>query len=104
MWVEAALRKLSIGDAFDAIVTGDMITRSKPDPQIYLLAAERIGVAPDRCIAIEDAPKGVASARAAGMRVVGVRTESTANVVLEGAEVVLDDLTRFDYGMLRRKE
>ncbi len=99
-WVETALGALGLGAAFDQIVSGDMITRSKPDPEIYLLAAARLGIAPADCIAIEDAPKGVASARAAGMTVVGVRTTYTAHLQLDGAVTVLDDLTQFEYGML----
>jgi HAD superfamily hydrolase (TIGR01509 family) len=100
IWVETALEKLGLRRAFDAVVTGDMVTRSKPDPQIYLLAAERLGVDPARCLAIEDAPKGVQSASAAGMTVVGVKTAYTAHITLEGADVVLDSLTEFDYGMV----
>jgi HAD superfamily hydrolase (TIGR01509 family) len=100
LWVETALEKLGLGQAFEAVVTGDMVTRSKPDPQIYLLAAERLRVDPARCLAIEDAPKGVASARAAGMTVVGVKTEYTAHLTLDGADVVLESLTEFDYGMI----
>lgn len=99
-WVETALAKLGLADAFDVVVTGDMVTRSKPDPQIYLLAAERLGVAPQRCLAIEDAPAGVAAARAAGMRVIGIRTPYTAHVSLDGADTVLKSLEAFDYGLL----
>ena len=100
-WVEAALAALGVREAFDVVVTGDMVTHSKPDPEIYLLAAERLGVDPARCVAVEDAPKGVASARAAGMMVVGVRTAYTAHLPLDGAHVVLDDLTQFDYGWVK---
>lgn len=99
-WVEAALGALGLRDAFDVIVTGDMVAHSKPHPQIYLLAAERLGADPARCLAIEDAPKGVASARAAGMAVVAVRTAYTAGLPLDGADVVLDDLTQFDFGLV----
>jgi HAD superfamily hydrolase (TIGR01509 family) len=97
VWVETALAALGLDGAFDVVVTGDMVTRSKPDPEIYLLAAARLGEAPARCLAIEDAPWGVAAARAAGMTVVAVRTAYTAQLPLEGADVVLDDLTQFDY-------
>lgn len=99
-WVEVALEKLGVRGYFDQVVTGDMVTRSKPDPQIYLLAAERLGVDPRDCLAIEDAPKGVESAHAAGMTVIGVKTEYTAHLALPGAAVVLDDLTGFDYRLL----
>jgi HAD superfamily hydrolase (TIGR01509 family) len=99
-WVETALEKLGLGQVFTVVVTGDMVRHSKPDPQIYLLAAERLNVAPGRCLAIEDAPKGVQAARAAGMKVVGVKTGYTAHLTLEGADVVLESLTEFDYGLV----
>jgi len=99
-WVEAALETLGIRDDFELLVTGDMVTHSKPDPEIYLLAAERLGIDPHRCLAIEDAPKGVVSARAAGMTVVGVRTEYTAHLSLDGAAVVLDSLEQFTSALL----
>lgn len=55
---------------FDAIVTGDMVQRGKPDPEIYLLAAERLGVDPVACVGVEDSPNGVRSIHSAGMRAV----------------------------------
>jgi HAD superfamily hydrolase (TIGR01509 family) len=57
---------------FDTMVTGEEVSRGKPDPEAYLLAAERLGVDPSRCLAIEDSPFGVASAEAAGCLVVAV--------------------------------
>ena len=55
---------------FDTVVTGDMIEHGKPAPDIYLLAAERLGVDPADCIGVEDSPNGVRSIHAAGMRAV----------------------------------
>ncbi|MEU7838756.1 MULTISPECIES: HAD family phosphatase [unclassified Nonomuraea] len=59
-------------DRFDAIVTADDVTRTKPDPEPYLTAAELLGVDPVRCVVLEDSPNGVAAATAAGCAVVGV--------------------------------
>ncbi len=58
--------------AFRAVVTGDEVSRGKPDPEPYLTAAERLGVEPAACVAIEDSPTGIASARAAGVPTLGV--------------------------------
>jgi HAD superfamily hydrolase (TIGR01509 family) len=96
VWIDATLRALGLSAAFDTIVSGDDVERSKPDPQIYLLAASRLGVRPDRCLAIEDSPHGVQSARAAGMAVLGVRTSFTAHLKLEGAERIVDSLAELD--------
>jgi beta-phosphoglucomutase len=57
---------------FDAIVSGEDVHKGKPDPEVYLLAAERVGVVPDQCIVVEDAIAGIEGARAAGMRGIGV--------------------------------
>ncbi len=100
LWVETALARLGLATAFDAIVTGDMVRRGKPDPEIYLLAAHRLGVPPERCLAIEDAPAGVAAARAAGMTVVAVRTPYTDGLSFDGAVRVLDALPAFEYAWI----
>jgi HAD superfamily hydrolase (TIGR01509 family) len=60
---------------FQTMVTGDQVTRGKPDPEPYLTAAERLGVQPSRCVAIEDSPTGVASADAAGCLVLAVQNQ-----------------------------
>lgn len=57
---------------FDVIVTGDIVTNGKPDPEPYLLAAEKLGVDITHCVAIEDSPSGVASAEAAGAKTIVV--------------------------------
>jgi beta-phosphoglucomutase len=66
------LRILGVGGRFRTIVTSDDVSRSKPAPDSYLLAAERLGVAPDHCAAIEDSSTGVQSARQAGLIVLAV--------------------------------
>jgi beta-phosphoglucomutase len=65
--VELTLECLGRASRFNAIVTGRDVTRGKPDPQVFQIAAERIGVPPARCIVVEDAPVGITAARAAGM-------------------------------------
>jgi len=72
----------------DVLVTSDDVARGKPDPESHLLAAERLGVAPERCIVIEDAPAGVEAARAAGMRVIAVATTHRPEELVEADAVV----------------
>ena len=62
---------------FDVIVDGSEVARPKPAPEVYLRAAELLGIPPRNCIVFEDSPVGVAAALAAGMRVVGVLTHSS---------------------------
>ncbi len=73
-WVAATLEGLGLAGAFDAVVTSADVRRGKPDPDVFLLAARRLGVAPSECLVIEDAPRGIEAARRAGMRCLAVRT------------------------------
>jgi len=70
--IDAILESLSEKHIFQAIVSAEDVHRGKPDPEVYLLAATRVGVPADRCIVVEDAVAGIEGARRAGMRSVGV--------------------------------
>jgi beta-phosphoglucomutase family hydrolase len=59
---------------FDAVVCGSDVSRGKPDPEVFLTGAQKLGLPPERCIVIEDAFAGIEAARRAGMKVVGVAT------------------------------
>lgn len=83
---ETVLRLLEIKGFFDAVVDGTMIIKSKPDPEIFLLAASKVGVYPNECIVFEDAEAGVEAAIAAGMKCVGVGSAdqlSKANFIVK---------------------
>lgn len=66
------IERLEVGRWFEVVVDGNDAPRSKPDPQLFLLAAERLGARPSECVVVEDAGSGIDAALAAGMRVVGV--------------------------------
>jgi beta-phosphoglucomutase len=66
------LRAIGLADVFDAVVDGNDISRSKPDPEVFTLAAQRLGVPPEQCLVVEDAKAGVEAALAAGMSVLAV--------------------------------
>lgn len=68
------LQRVGLADTFDAVVDGNDVPNSKPHPEVFERAARRIGLHPSECLAIEDAPAGVESARRAGMTVLGVGT------------------------------
>jgi cytidine deaminase len=86
---------------FDAVITGDDVTRKKPDPQIYLLSADRLGLPPARCVVFEDAPVGVEAARAAGMHCVAI-TNTVGTDQLRAADLVVDSLAEVDLASLQR--
>ena len=95
----AHLRRTGLAGHFMHVVTRDDVTRGKPAPDVFLLAARRLGVAPARCIAVEDSPPGAAAARAAGMRVVLVGAEgcrdllAVAGLLLPGTHGNVHSLT-----------
>ena len=80
---------------FDVVVTGDQVERGKPHPDIYLLAAELLGVTTDECLVVEDALSGIAAGKAAGMRVAAVpdRRFVDPRVYEKQADYVLNDLS-----------
>ena len=94
---ETVIRLLQIKDDFDAVVDGTMIVHTKPDPEIFLLAARKLGVDPKHCVVFEDAEAGVEAALAAGMKCVGVgSTEQLGKanrVVKNTADFKIEELT-----------
>ena len=78
---------------FSVIIGNDETTHPKPDPQPYLLAAQRLGVAPSRCVTLEDSPSGVRSATAAGMKVIVVPGELEVPAELGHARMLHTELT-----------
>ena len=78
---------------FSVVIGNDETTHPKPDPQPYLLAAERLGVDPTQCVAIEDSPSGVRSATAAGMRVIVVPGELEVPAELGTVRLKHEELT-----------
>ncbi|MCP5095481.1 MAG: HAD-IA family hydrolase [Chloroflexi bacterium] len=76
----------------ELLITADDVTQGKPNPEPFLLAAARLGLQPADCVVIEDSPVGVAAARAAGMRVIGVAATHTPTD-LESADLVVDALS-----------
>lgn len=69
------LRQLGLDDFFDAVVDGTQITRSKPDPEVFLTAAARLGVPPPYTLVVEDALSGVHAAQEGHFRIIGIRSE-----------------------------
>ena len=85
---------------FDAILTSEDFERSKPDPDCYLKAAERLGVKKDECIVFEDSFNGLRSGRAAGMRVVGLATTNSAESISGLSDIQIDNYIGTNYETL----
>lgn len=72
MVVEKTLRAVGVSDWFDEVVTADDVAEGKPSPEVFLKAAAMLGVAPEKCLVLEDAPAGILAAQRAGMQVVPI--------------------------------
>ena len=99
--IEIIIRGLDIEGCFQAIASGTEVPEGKPSPQIFLLAAEKLGVRPADCVVIEDAIAGVAAAGQAGMRCVAV-TNSHPGSSLDKADLIVDTLESIGIGELER--
>ncbi len=92
--IDAVLEALSATHVFQGIVSAEDVHRGKPDPEVYVLAASRVGVPAERCIVVEDASAGIEGARRACMRSIGVSHKGKdlfADVVVESLEQLEPD-------------
>lgn len=90
--VDTVLAGLGAGTLFDATVTGCDVTHSKPHPEVFLKAAQKLGLPPARCAVVEDAPVGVRAARAAGMAAIALTGTAGADELATEAHCVVDSL------------
>ncbi len=93
--IDCVLDKLDLADSFDAVCSAGDEAAGKPDPAVYLTAARRLHMAPDRCIALEDAPAGLQAARAAGMFTVFVPERGHPVPDTPCADLTLESLEDF---------
>ena len=95
-WIDATLIGIGLADQFQTTVAADEVAHAKPAPDLYLKAAENLGIDPKLCVAVEDTRTGVRSARSAGMYVIQVRASSTALPPIDEADAVIEDYSQFD--------
>lgn len=102
-WVDSNLPRFGLEGVFDEIVTGSDAARIKPDPELYLKALELLDLAAENCIAFEDSPKGVESAKAAGIFCVAVPNPITADSDLRGMDMKLNSLAELPLAELEKR-
>lgn len=90
------LQRLGITPLFDAIVDGNLVTKAKPDPEVFTLGAELLGIPPENAVVFEDAEAGIEAALAAGMKVIGVGDPK----VLKHAQHVITGFASFRFADL----
>ena len=99
-WVNLKLSVIGLTDAFSVALGGDDVENGKPAPDIYVKAARLIGLDAGDCVAIEDSPIGLAAASASGAYTVCTLTDSTRDLDLSAADVIIENLEYFDYDLL----
>ena len=100
--VDFVLDKCNIERYFDYAVAGDEVTRCKPDPEIYLTAAAKLGLRADECVVFEDAEAGIEAAKRAGMRVVALATTFNRDFLeTTDADYIIDDFRDITVDKLR---
>lgn len=88
----AILEKVKLIPYFNTIVDGNAVSKAKPDPEVFVIAARQLGVAPENCVVFEDALAGIEAANVAGMKSVGIGNEQ----VLSNADYNFRDFTEID--------
>jgi HAD superfamily hydrolase (TIGR01509 family) len=91
-----------IADYFDCIVAGDEVKRAKPDPEIFLKAAEMLGLKPNECVVIEDAKMGIIAAKNAGMKVISIPDDLTKHQDHSIADLKLDSISDLSIEILAK--
>lgn len=99
-WVAGHLTRLDLIHHFGAMCTREDVTRTKPDPALYALAVQRLGVRPQDAVALEDSPNGIASAKAAGLFCVAIPNPLTKDMSLEQADLHVESMAALSLGDL----
>ncbi|MBU3145123.1 HAD family phosphatase [Clostridium sp. CF012] len=95
--IEVIAKKFQIEEYFEVFVTGDYVSRSKPEPDIFLFASEKLGVSPENCIVIEDSHNGVLAAKKAGMKCVGINSDAEGSQDISMADLVINSFKEVNY-------
>lgn len=103
VWIDRHLKEQGIAHYFEVICTRDDVQRAKPDPALYLLAMERLGVKADEAVAVEDSLNGLTAAKLAGLKAIAVPNPVTAQMNLSQADVMLDGFEGITLEELLRK-
>lgn len=91
------LNGLKLTAYFDAVIDGNKVSKAKPDPEVFLLAAQELGLPPENCVVFEDAKAGVEAAKRAGMKCIGVGT----SLELSGADSMIPGFENIDLSILQ---
>jgi putative hydrolase of the HAD superfamily len=95
-WVEGYLSKLGIRKFFQVVCTSDDVTNVKPDPELFLLAAKKLGISPSEAVIFEDSPNGIKAAKTAGIPCIAIPNDITKSMDLSLATKIVDSFFELD--------
>lgn len=99
--IELVLSKFNIREYFSDVVSGEGLKRGKPAPDIFLKAAELIGIEPENCAVVEDSNHGVSAAKAAGMKCLGFQNTNSGNQDISKADVIVNTMREVNLCLLK---
>ena len=100
--VDLIIERFKLGKYFKVSITGDDVSKGKPDPEIFLKAAQKMSVNPYDCLVIEDAANGVAAAKSAGMKCIGLKNPNSGNQDLSKADLVVNNFNELDLDIIKK--
>lgn len=101
IFIEAVIKKIHIVDYFQDWISGEEVPKSKPEPDVFLKAAELLNVNPERCVVIEDSKSGAIAAKSAGMTCIGYKNMNSGNQDLSKADLVVDRISEISYKRMK---
>ncbi|SMC25691.1 haloacid dehalogenase superfamily, subfamily IA, variant 3 with third motif having DD or ED/haloacid dehalogenase superfamily, subfamily IA, variant 1 with third motif having Dx(3-4)D or Dx(3-4)E [Clostridium acidisoli DSM 12555] len=100
--IETTLKAIKLEKYFEAVVSGQYVKLSKPEPDIFLYAADKLGVKPEECLVIEDSHNGVIAANKAGMKCLGYISEHSGNQDISTADLITDSFHKISIEDLKK--
>ena len=99
--IRAVLEKFDLGGCFPIVMSGDQVTKSKPDPEIFITTARLLKHPPENCLVIEDSSNGIIAARKAGMKCIAYENGHTGIQNLSDADLIVRDLRDITHGIIQ---
>ena len=101
IFIEAVIKKIHIVEYFHDWISGEEVPKSKPEPDVFLKAAELLNVNPEKCVVIEDSKSGTIAAKSAGMTCIGYKNVNSGNQDLSRADLVVDRISEISYKRMK---
>lgn len=100
--IKVCFERFNLSKYFNAIISGDQVTKSKPDPEIFIKACRSLGFRPEECIVIEDSERGIVAAKSAGCKCIGYLNEGRNTQNISCADIVIDKFGEEKLPMLKK--